>query len=52
MPFKSEAQRRYLWANEPDVAQEFADATPKGAKLPARVKRRKGNRQKAKGGRA
>ena len=26
MPFKSEAQRRYLWANEPEVAQEFERA--------------------------
>ena len=24
MPFKSEAQRRYLWANEPDVAKRWA----------------------------
>lgn len=39
MPFKSEAQRRFLWANHPDIAQEFADATPKGTKLPAHVKK-------------
>tara|TARA_R110000824_G_scaffold29918_4_gene99034 strand:+ start:310 stop:441 length:132 start_codon:yes stop_codon:yes gene_type:complete len=25
MPFKSEKQRRYLWANEPTVARKFAD---------------------------
>jgi hypothetical protein len=25
MPFKSEKQRRYLWANEPDVARKFSD---------------------------
>jgi len=25
MPFKSEAQRRYLWANEPDIARDWAD---------------------------
>lgn len=37
MPFKSEAQRRYLWAKEPEVAEEFAKATPKGAKLPMHV---------------
>ena len=24
MPFKSEKQRRYLWANEPEVARKFA----------------------------
>lgn len=38
MPFKSEAQRRYLFANEPAVAREFAKKTPKGVKLPGRVK--------------
>lgn len=26
MPFKSERQRRYLWAKKPKVAREFADA--------------------------
>jgi len=25
MPFKSEKQRRYLWANEPEVAREWTD---------------------------
>tara|TARA_R110002051_G_scaffold217298_1_gene281291 strand:+ start:193 stop:432 length:240 start_codon:yes stop_codon:yes gene_type:complete len=25
MPFKSEKQRRYLYANEPDVAKKFED---------------------------
>lgn len=24
MPFKSEAQRKYLWANEPEVAHEWS----------------------------
>lgn len=37
MPFKSEAQRRYLFAKHPAVAREFAQATPKGAKLPQHV---------------
>lgn len=41
MPFKSEAQRRYLYAKEPKVAARFAKETPKNAKLPARVKRKK-----------
>ena len=27
MPFKSEKQRRYLFANEPEVARKFADET-------------------------
>ena len=25
MPFQSEAQRRYLWANEPKIARDWAD---------------------------
>lgn len=29
MPFKSEKQRRFLWANKPAVARKFAnDAKP------------------------
>lgn len=39
MPFRSEAQRRFLFAKHPDVAREFADATPKGTKLPDHVKK-------------
>lgn len=38
MPFKSKAQERYLYANNPGVAREFAAHTPKGAKLPDRAK--------------
>lgn len=37
MPFKSEAQRRYLWAREPKVAEKFAKETPKETKLPQKV---------------
>ena len=39
MPFRSEAQRRYLWANHPEVAREFAEHTPKGKKLPDHIKK-------------
>lgn len=39
MPFVSNAQRKYLFANEPEVAREFASVTPKGKKLPEHVKR-------------
>lgn len=46
-PFKSKAQKGYLYANEPKVAKEFQKATPKGAKLPARVKK-KAKKRKAK----
>ena len=41
MPFKSKAQRRYLFATNPAVAEEFASKTPKGKKLPDHVKKKK-----------
>ena len=34
MPFQSEAQRRFMWMKHPEIAKEFASATPKGKKLP------------------
>ena len=43
MPFKSKAQRAYLFANKPDVAEKFA-ADTKGKKrgpLPNHVKPKK-----------
>ena len=48
MPFKSKAQQRYLFAKEPDVAEEFAEKTPKASykKLPEHVSKDK-NRLKA-----
>lgn len=36
MPFKSQAQKKYLYANNPKVAKEFQKHTPKGKKLPKR----------------
>ena len=47
MPFKSEAQRRYLWKNNPEVAEKWAHE--KGGKkkdLPYHVKRAKKALQK------
>ena len=41
MPFKSEAQRKFLYATNPKVAAEFEKATPKGKKLPEKVKAKK-----------
>lgn len=41
MPFKSDAQRKYLYANNPEVAKEFAKHTPKGAKLPKKLKKKR-----------
>jgi hypothetical protein len=38
MPFKSKAQKGYLYANKPDVAKKFQKETPKkGGALPAKV---------------
>lgn len=34
MPFKSKAQRAYLYAKHPSIAKRFAAETEKGAKLP------------------
>ena len=47
MPFKSEAQRRYLYAKEPTVAAEFQSKTPKDADLPEKVVKRRGKPQKS-----
>jgi hypothetical protein len=41
MPFVSEAQRIYLEINKPRIAKEFAAKTPKGKKLPKKIKRKK-----------
>lgn len=37
MPFKSQAQRAYLYVNQPELAKEFEKMTPKGKKLPKHV---------------
>ena len=41
MPFKSQAQRRKLYATNPALAREFEAATPKGKKLPEHVKKKR-----------
>lgn len=37
--FKSEAQRRWMYANEPAMAEEWQEETPKGKDLPEKVAR-------------
>lgn len=37
-PLKSQAQRRFLHAKKPELAEKFEKETPKGAKLPKKVK--------------
>ena len=41
MPWKSEAQRRWMWANEPEMAARWAKHTPKGRTLPKRLHSKK-----------
>lgn len=41
MPFKSDSQKKYLYANKPKIAKEFQEHTPKGKKLPKKVKKAK-----------
>lgn len=41
MPFKSKSQRRFMYAKHPKMAEEWEDKTPKGKKLPEKVKKGK-----------
>ncbi len=41
MPFKSEAQRAWMYANYPKMAAEWNADTPKGRKLPKKLKKKK-----------
>ena len=43
MPFKSRSQQSYLFAKKPEIAEEFAEKTPKSAykKLPEHVSKDK-----------
>lgn len=38
MPFKSQAERGWMYANKPALAKKFESDTPKGAALPEHVK--------------
>jgi len=40
MPFKSKKQRAWMYANKPEMAKEFEAKTPKGKKLPKKVKKK------------
>jgi hypothetical protein len=39
---RSQRQRRFLWATNPRLAREFERKTPKGARLPEKVKKGRG----------
>jgi hypothetical protein len=49
MPFKSEAQRRFLHAKHPVIAKRWEAHTPKGKDLPEHVAKKKSPREKAAG---
>ena len=40
MPFKSKKQAKYMFANKPKLAKEFAKATPSIKNLPNQVKKK------------
>lgn len=40
MPFKSQQQRKYLYATKPTLAKEFESKTKKNKKLPKKVKKK------------
>jgi len=40
MPFKSKAQRKWMYANDPEMAKQWEKETPKSKKLPKRKKRK------------
>lgn len=41
MPFKSEKQRKWMYANDPEMAKEWEEHTPKGKKLPEYAPKKK-----------
>ena len=46
MPFKSEAQRKWMYKNEPEMAKQWEAETPKQAKLPEKATPSKPRRKK------
>jgi hypothetical protein len=40
MPFRSLAQRAYMYANHPIIAERWSALTPTGTKLPQHVKKK------------
>lgn len=49
MPFKSKAQEKFLFANKPEMAKEWADETPNIKSLPNKVKKKKPKSKSKKG---
>lgn len=51
MPFRSEAQRRYLWAKHPEIAKKWAHEFPGKRKLPKHKKRKTAKKKRMKSSR-
>jgi hypothetical protein len=45
MPFKSKAQEKWMWANDPKMAEKWEEHTPKGTKLPKKVRKKNGSKK-------
>ena len=41
MPFQSQAQRKWMYANDPAMAKKWEKHTPEGKPLPKKVKKKK-----------
>ena len=48
MPFKSQAQRKWMYANDPAMAKRWEDDTPKGKSLPKKKKKKATAKRKKK----
>jgi len=48
MPFKSQAQRKWMYSNDPAMAQRWEDDTPKGKSLPKKKKKKPTTKRKKK----
>lgn len=47
MPFQSDAQRRWMYATDPKMAEKWQKETPKGADLPEKVSNSSDNKIEA-----
>lgn len=45
MPFKSKAQQKEMFANQPKIAKRWAKETPNIKSLPEHVKKKKGKKK-------
>jgi len=41
MPFRSQKQREWMYANHPEMAKQWEKDTPRGRKLPVRLRKKK-----------